>query len=167
MRILFAAAEADPFIKVGGLGDVAGSLPQAIQQYAARSNDLNLDIRLVIPFHNGIPFQKFGFQSMGEFQVVSGQKSIRAQAFQTDYSGLKVYLIGGEPVASSSQVYSMNAALDGEKFTFFSLAVLELIRFLDWQPDILHVNDWHTAIAAYALALRRPQDPLFQPIQSV
>ncbi len=50
-------------------------------------------------------------------------------------------------------MYSSNAALDGEKYTFFSLAALEMTRYLDWQPDIIHANDWHTALTAYALQM--------------
>jgi starch synthase len=59
--------------------------------------------------------------------------------------------------ATNSSVYSADQALDREKFTFFSLAALELIRHLDWQPDIIHANDWHTSLALYALRMRRSE----------
>jgi starch synthase len=79
---------------------------------------------------------------------------------------MPVYFINGASIASAPSVYSTDPAPDREKYTFFSLAALEMLRHLDWQPDILHANDWHTALALYALRSRRA-DPVLQHARTV
>jgi starch synthase len=74
-------------------------------------------------------------------------------------------LIAGAPFSLDNQVYSLDPAADGYKFTFFSLAALELARFLGWTPQVLHANDWHTAPAVYALNVRK--DPFFRETTTV
>ncbi len=80
---------------------------------------------------------------------------MQVQVFETTLDGMPVYFLGGEPIASSGSVYSSDASLDAEKYSFFSLAALELTRQLDWKPTIVHANDWHTALACYALLIKR------------
>ena len=155
LRVLFLASEADPFVKIGGLGDVAGSLPPAL-----KTVDDSIDVRLVIPFHGAIQRQAYKLRTVGVFDVPSAGGAIRAEALHIELDGLPVYLIAGAPIAPDAPVYSADPAQDGRKFTFFSLAALELARYLDWSPDVLHANDWHTAPAIYALARARGQDPL-------
>jgi starch synthase len=81
--------------------------------------------------------------------------------------GLKVYLIGGAPIDQGSGVYSSNLEADGYKYVFFSQAALSLPRILDWKPNILHANDWHTSAAIYSLALNRHLDPFFRQTTSL
>ncbi len=145
IKVLFLAAEAEPFIKIGGLGDVSGSLPPALHASG------NLDIRLVIPFHGAIQRQGFHFQRAAEFYVPSQDGPIRAEAFYTELDGLPVYLITGTPIPPEAPVYSQDYPTDGYKFTFFSLAALNLLEAIQWTPDILHANDWHTALSIYAI----------------
>ncbi len=168
LRVLFVAAEADPIIKVGGLGDVTGSLPRALQALRpVEALGYHLDVRLAIPFHSAIA-QKFkDIEPILSFEVPHPEGPIAAQAFLTKVGDLPVYMISGSPIPEDSPVYSLDAQKDGDKFTFFSLAVLELAHALDWPPDILHANDWHTAIAVYALALRRGEDPFFSGTRSI
>jgi starch synthase len=160
MKILFMAAEADPFVKMGGLGDVAGSLPQALRALSQKgkngepTSDGGADVRLVIPFHGVISRQDHVFRPAGSFSVPHPGGSIRAEAFETDLNGLPVYLISGPPIPKEAPVYSTDASVDGLKYTFFSLAALKLTQILGWAPDIIHANDWHTAPAIYALSLK-------------
>lgn len=156
MKILLLAAEADPFIKVGGLGDVAGSLPIALKATCG------MDVRLVIPFHGAIQRKAFDWKRIASFDVPKPGKPVRAEALETDVHGVPVYLITGAPIPADAPVYTSNAGADAYKFTFFSLAALELARQLDWTPDLIHANDWHTAPALYALYLRRDQDRFFK-----
>ncbi len=156
LKILFLAAEAEPFVKVGGLGDVAGSLPLTLK------TTCDLDIRLVIPFHGAIQRKAFHLKRLTSFQVPKPGRPIRAEALEADLHGLPVYLISGAPIHADAPVYTADPRLDGYKFTFFSLAALELTRLLDWSPDLVHANDWHTAPALYALYLRRDQDEFFK-----
>lgn len=169
LQVLFIAAEADPFIKVGGLGDVTGSLPPILRSLdPSQTGGQLLDVRLVIPFHGAISLPPENCQLLTTFTLPYGKRSLEVQAFQTHQNGVPVYLIAGEPIPPEAPVYSMNTAQDGEKYTFFSLAALELARKMDWQPDILHANDWHTAISVYMLNLLRSQrDSFFSNTHSV
>lgn len=152
INVLFLAAEAEPFIKVGGLGDVAGALPIAINRL---SNQLDsspkVDIRMVLPFHFAIKQRGFKPKLIGEFGVHNRKGIVKCQVYHDDHLGIPVYLLDGEPVDEKSPVYAPDPILDGFKFVFFSMAALGLPTFLDWRMDILHGNDWHTAAAIYAL----------------
>ena len=169
MNVLFMAAEADPLIKVGGLGDVAGSLPRAIRALTRSSDDksLELDIRLVIPFHPAIHSDVFTPHLVCEFPIHSTNGEIVVKAFSLDLDGFPVYLIGGTPIDQETAVYSLDLEADGYKYVFFSLATLELARKLNWKPDILHANDWHTASAVYSIGLHRLSDPFFSHISTL
>lgn len=156
LNILFIASEAAPFVKVGGLGDVSGSLPFAIARLPESP-----DIRMAIPLHKAIDRAKFKLKPVTSFEIEHEDGPIQADVFQTTLDGLTVYLIGGAPIAQADLVYTADTLADGEKFTFFSLAALELCRQLDWQPDILHAQDWHTAPAVYALKTIFKADPFF------
>ena len=160
INVLFMAAEAAPLVKVGGLGDVAGSLPVTLRKLGAPNwKGAKLDVRLILPFHDEINRQIREPRFVASFMVDHPGESLPAKAFITEVNGLPVYLIEGPPILPDMSVYSSNPLQDGEKYIFFSLAVLELIHTMDWRPHIVHANDWHTAAAIYGLALRKP-DPL-------
>jgi starch synthase len=161
IKILFLAAEADPFIKVGGLGDVAGSLPGALRALSPQ-----LDVRLCIPLHNNLKVDGFEIKPVASYSIMRGGQRVPVQVFETNYAGTPVYLVDGPPISSAQSVYSADMAIDGEKYTFFSLAALELIRHIRWQPGIIHANDWHTAPAVYALH-QRLADPHYAWIKSI
>jgi len=165
LRVLFLAAEAAPFVKVGGLGDVAGALPQYLRSLAMGSDqggsidkkfdDLKIDIRLVIPFHRAIRAEEFNAKFLMEFDIISSEGSIEAEVFWTTINNLPVYLISGPPISASEQIYSQDPAEEGFKYTFFSIASLKLVEELNWYPDIIHANDWHTSPAVYALSFNQ------------
>jgi len=155
IRVLFLAAEAEPFIKVGGLGDVGGALPAALNRVSMENPEIALDIRLVLPFHPTIQAEKHHIQWLFSFEVPTSKGSITAQAHTTTIDGLVVYLIASRHFNDELAVYSMDTSLDAEKYIFFSLAAIELARKLDWRPDILHANDWHTAASIYYLSLHQ------------
>ena len=159
IKVLFLAAEADPFVKVGGLGDVAGSLPRALRVLPPELTDnVGVDIRLVLPFHPVLRSKAVSLRSITPFPLKRDGEEILVEAFETTHAGLPVYFIGGGAIDSSGSVYSSNPETDGEKYTFFSLAALELIRQLDWHPDVVHANDWHTALTAYGLLVQHWQE---------
>ncbi len=160
LRVLFLAAEADPFFKVGGLGDVAGSLPPVLRR-------MGVDIRLVLPLHGGIRLQEYPLQEICKLDVNSLKGAIPVEVYTLEQTDLPVYFIGGGLISSESPVYTTDTRADGFKYTFFSLAALELCRFLDWSPDILHANDWHTAPAVYSLSVDRKDRPFFSTTASV
>jgi len=163
INILFLASEVEPFVKVGGLADVAGSLPLALR---ALPGEPRLDVRLALPLHRAIQADPANLIPGVEFSVSRGRINIPAQVLEDELGGMTVYFIAGGPISEAATVYSSDPTFDREKYTFFSLAALEMTRALGWRPDILHANDWHTALALYALRTRR-SDPFFTPLRSV
>ncbi len=151
INVLFLAAEAEPFVKVGGLGDVAGTLPRALR--ALSNDEIKLDVRLVLPRHSVI--RSDTLKAAGIYSIPRGQTEVPVEAFEGTLDGMPVYFLDGEPIRSSGSVYSSNSRLDSEKYVFFSMAALELPRQINWEPNIIHANDWHTALTAYGNLVRR------------
>src|SRR5574339_457038 len=151
INVLFLAAEAEPFVKVGGLGDVAGTLPCALR--ALSNDEIKIDVRLVLPLHSVIRAE--GMRAVSIYSIPRGESEVQVEASESTLDGVPVYFLDGDPIRASGSVYSSNNKLDAEKYVFFSLAALELPRQLNWQPDILHCNDWHTALAAYGNLVQR------------
>ncbi len=151
INVLFLAAEAEPFVKVGGLGDVAGTLPRALR--ALSNDEIKLDVRLVLPQHSAIRSESL--RAVGIYSIPRGKTELQVEAFEGVLEGMPVYFINGDPIRSSGSVYSSNNKLDAEKYAFFSLAALELPRQINWEPNIIHANDWHTALAAYGNLVKR------------
>jgi len=151
INVLFLAAEADPFVKVGGLGDVAGSLPRALR--ALSNEDIKLDVRLVLPYHPVVKADNLKPLSM--FSIPRGDSEVEVEAFEGSLNGMPVYFINGDAIRANGSVYSVDPKLDAEKYTFFSLAALELPRQINWSPDVVHANDWHTALSVYGSLTKR------------
>ena len=169
LNILFIAAESRPFVTVGGLGEVAYSLVRAI---SALPNTLtqpyDVHIRLALPFYAVIDRDNLNLESLASFEIPTSTGTIRATAYEVHVNGITVYLIQGSPIPNETgPIYAMDAALDGHKFVFFSIAALELARRIGWQPHILHANDWHTAPAVYAVYIKRQHDPFYQSIKTL
>jgi len=154
INVLFLAAEAEPFVKVGGLGDVSGTLPRALR--ALSTDELKIDVRLVLPMHSVI--KEESLKPVGIYSIPRGKTEVQVEAFEGVLEGMPVYFINGEPIRASGSVYSSNNKLDAEKYAFFSLAALELPRHLNWNPNVIHANDWHTALAAYGNLVKRWED---------
>ncbi|NIW46235.1 MAG: glycosyltransferase [candidate division Zixibacteria bacterium] len=162
LKVLFLSAEAEPFVKIGGLADVAGALPQALTALPEKP-----DIRLVLPFYPRIKRKQLTVEAVASFQIPHENGPIQADVVLTWQGGLPVYLIGGTPVEETELIYSSDVFADGHKFTFFSLAALELCKILDWQPDLIHAQDWHTACAVYAIKTRYADDSFYQDMPTL
>ena len=157
LKVLFLAAEAIPFVKIGGLGDVAGSLPPALRSISilhdinGREVEYELDVRLVLPYHGAVHQQDYPIQSILKFRVPCKGESILSEGLTFHHDGLPVYFIRSPMIPIDAPVYSGLDQADGEKYGYFSIAALQFVRALNWKPDIIHANDWHTAVAVYAL----------------
>ena len=140
LKILYLAAEAVPFAKVGGLADVAGSLPRAIRA-------LGHDVRLMIPRYGTIRSSQFDLKRIGEpfpIPLGPGEEYINLVG-STTADDMPVYLIWNEAYFSSrDRVYGFED--DAQRFAVFGQASLVALKLLDWQPDVIHANDWHTGI---------------------
>jgi len=154
INVLFLAAEAEPFVKVGGLGDVAGTLPRALR--ALSNDEIKIDVRMVLPQHTAIKAENL--KPVSIYSIPRGKSEIEVEAFEGTLDGMPVYFINGDPIRASGSVYSSNNKLDAEKYVFFSLAALELPRQINWTPNVIHCNDWHTALAAYGNLVKRWED---------
>ncbi|MDK2981494.1 MAG: starch synthase [Chloroflexota bacterium] len=167
LKVLFLASEAEPFFKVGGLGDYAGSLPAALAA-TAEKNGQPLDIRVGLPFHQTINADTSVFSKVTDLKVPKKKGSAKGSVFTHTYNGVPHYFIRRAGRAGGfSKVYSTSPVQDARKYVFFSLASLELTRLLDWQPDVLHANDWHTAVAVDHLQRSLRQQPFFNRTRSL
>ncbi len=140
MNILYAASEAAPFIATGGLADVAGSLPKALcsQQHCCR---------VVIPLYSSIkPELRAKMKFLCNFYVPLGWRNQYCGVFEATQNGVKYYFIDNEYYFKrDGGIYGFYD--DAERFAFFSKAICEMIQYIDFFPDILHCNDWQTAMA--------------------
>ncbi len=142
MRVLFLAAEAAPFVKVGGLGDVAGSLPPALRR-------LGVDVRLALPLHPVMRDRLPALGGGGGVRVSLGDEVYPVQTWEADHQGTPVFLLEAEPLNQPPQVYAPDASLDVRKYAFFSRAALRLAEAQNWPPQVVHAHDWHTALGVY------------------
>lgn len=160
MRVLFATTEVAPLVKVGGLGDFVGSLPKALRE-------LGVDARVAIPAHAGALSRVREPKRVARFPIDHRDGPLTAEVFEAELEGVPLYLVGGPPIAPEGITYTGRMDEEGRRFAFFSLAIVELLDRVDWQPDVLHANDWHTAIAPARLRERRTAEPRLARVASV
>ena len=157
MRILMVAAEASPLIKIGGLGDVAGVLPKAIKDLHPSS----IDMRVILPYHQVLQEKHLKTRELGSFKLTVPDGQLPCQLFVFEAAEIPIYLVSNAYIDKDPCVYSGKPADDAMKYMSFSMAVLEAARFLDWKFDVLHANDWHTAVSLHLLKALRKTDPFF------
>lgn len=159
MKVLFVASEAHPFIKTGGLGDVMGSLPKSLVK-------LGVDVRVVIPKYKGIKEElKEKLEFVKWFTVSVGWRNQYCGVFQYQYKGVIYYFIDNEYYFNRDGLYGYFD--DGERFAFFNRAVLEFIKQVDWQPDLINCNDWQTGMVPVLLNLEYKRDEFYSKIKTV
>src|SRR6185369_11117160 len=146
LSILFAAAEAAPFAKEGGLGDVVGALPK----YLAR---LGHDVRVVIPRYWCVDHEKYGLRLLPGTLVVPmgiiGHMYCGVYEGRLPGSDVPIYFLEHEDFFGRSGLYQQDGQgyMDNDnRFVFLSKAALELCKMLDFHPDVVHAHDWHTGI---------------------
>ena len=138
MKILYAASEALPYIASGGLADVAGSLPRAL-------NEAGHDCRVVMPLYSGIKWElRESLAYMTNFFVPVAWRNQYCGVFKGVRNGVTYYLLDNEYYFKRNGIYGHYD--DAERFTFFSRAILEMLKHIDFKPDILNCNDWQTAL---------------------
>lgn len=168
INVLFIASEADPLIKVGGLGDVAGSLPLALKKLtAARETVSDIDIRLALPYYGQLKKTSLSPQKVGSFSLPTQDKPLLVTVYSTDLNGIPLYFVDSDLMEPEAPVYGTDFKADAKKFISFSLACLQLPKLLNWRLDILHANDWHTAVAVHQLPLLAKTEPTLQNVRSI
>lgn len=159
MKILYATSEAAPFVKTGGLGDVAGSLPITLKQKG-------VDARVILPLYRCID-QKYKdmMTYITHIYIDMGWRKQYAGVFSMDFKGTIYYFVDNEFYFNGDKPYD-HIHLDCEKFIFFSKAVLSLLPSLDFCPDVINCNDWQTGPIPVFLDTFR-DNPFFQNIRTV
>ncbi len=158
--ILFTAFEAAPFSKTGGLGDVAGSLPYYV-------NSRKFDIRVVLPKLSAIPEEFTSeMEFLCDFNVQLGWRNQYCGLYKLVRDGLTFYFLDNEYYFKRANIYGEFD--DGERVAFFSKAVLDAIPHLEgFRPDIIHANDWHTAMVPVFLRECYMKKRLYSRIRTV
>ncbi len=159
--VVFASAEAAPFVKTGGLGDVAGSLPSAL-------NAAGADVIVMVPKYATIPDEyKAQMEHVGEFYVPLGWRNEYCGLERLVHDGVTYVFIDNERYFGRSYPYGFFD--DGERFAYFSKAVCESLRYLPdgFTCDILHCNDWHTALAPVFLREFYQGLPVYENVKCV
>jgi starch synthase len=166
LNILLVSSECVPFAKTGGLGDVTGALPQFLQK-------LGHNIIVVIPFYSFIDKKKHVFNVIiDKMNVKMGYENINCSVHKTTMpENVPVYFIDYEPFFGRSNIYHDNNFNDypdnPKRFSFLSKAALLLCHELNFIPNIVHANDWHTAILPAYLKKIYKDDPVFSNTASV
>lgn len=145
MKILFASAEVAPFSKAGGLSDVVGSLPKALEKDA--------EIAIFTPLHGCIDQQKWGIKELenSEMWITFGTSPQKFKLFMTKLpnTNINVFFVQNDWYFSCfKEVYPrwLDTRYEHERYVAFSLATLEYAKQLNFRADIIHSNDWHTAM---------------------
>lgn len=163
-KILLVASEAIPFVKTGGLADVCGALPKHLK---VRGHD----VRLVLPRYWSVDRSKLKLDTViSPMGVDMGNQQVWCEAFQTEWKGISVYFIEHEGYFGREGIYDdgKNEYSDNaERYGFFCKAALQLCHDLNFQPDIVHCNDWQTALIPAYLKDGRRQDSFFSETASV
>ncbi len=159
MKVLFATSEACPFAKSGGLADVCGALPKALRKRM-------IGARVILPLYSSIGEE---FRNKMTFVCnITVPVSWRIQycgVFEAHENGVIYYFIDNEYYFKRSGLYGYYD--DAERFTFFSRAVLEVIPHIGFKPDIIHCNDWQTALIPVFLSEMYKNDPFYADIKTV
>jgi starch synthase len=154
LKILLLAAEVVPFAKTGGLADVAGSLPKAIRA-------LGHDVRLSMPRYGRVSTEKFNLkEALPPFPVPLDDSRESTRILEGAIGqDVPVYFVDNARLYDREGIYMYPD--DAERFTFWCRASLEMLRHLEWQPDIIHCHDWHTAIIPNWMKTIYANDPFF------
>lgn len=159
MKVLYAASEALPFMASGGLGDVAGSLPQALRKRL-------IGCRIVMPLYDTIRQElKDTLRFITHISVPVAWRRQYCGIFEAKHNGVIYYLLDNQYYFKRDTIYGHYD--DAERFAFFSRAILEIIPYIDFKPDIIHCNDWQTALTPVYYSAMYANSPGYENIKTV
>lgn len=153
MSILFAASECTPFIKTGGLADVIGSLPQTLKQKE------KMEVRVILPLYDEIgEVWKDQMEYQISFDVHLGWRRQEAHLYSLKHRGVIYYFVSNDYYFTRKGIYGYYD--DGERFVFFSHAIMEALKHIDFRPSVLHAHDWQTGMAVALANIASPIENL-------
>lgn len=159
LKVLYVASEAVPFVKTGGLADVAGSLPKELKQKG-------VDVRVVMPKYSGIKEEyRNNMEHIydGEINVAWRKKYLGIDKY--DYKDVPFYFVDNQEYFYREGYYGYPD--DVERFTFFCRAVLAMLPHIDFWPDVIHMNDWQTGLISVYLKLEHNEDTRYNKIKTI
>jgi starch synthase len=159
MRICYVSSEAAPFVKTGGLGDVAGSLPKALA-------DKGHEVAVVLPLYSAISSDwRSKMTYLKNTYVQLAWRNQYCGIFRLKLDGVTYYFLDNEYYYARYQIYGEYD--DAERFAFFSKAALQLLGEIDWRPDIINCNDWQSALVPVYYNLEFCHSPFYAGIKTV
>ncbi len=161
LKVLFAAREAAPFVKEGGLGDVVGSLPKALVGQG-------IDVRLILPLYRAIDRKKYKLKKrLSGVRVWGGFAVRRTNLWEGVIPGTRipVYFVDFPPYFDRAKLEGYRD--DKKRFAFFSTAILTLLKTLDFRPDVIHAHDWQVGFLPLQLQQLAKEDPFFRDVATV
>ena len=161
-RVLFAVSEVAPFVTTGGMGQVVSALPETLMRITKK-----LDVRVIAPLYQHVR-QQFGagMTFAGSVQVSLAWRSQYCGVYQVERDGVIYYFIDNEQYFDREGVYGYFD--DGERFAFFSKAVLAVLELIDFVPDVIHAHDWQTAlIPIYLKTIYAEKYPLIRSVFTI
>ena len=160
MKVLYVTSECVPFIKTGGLADVAGSLPIELNRQGA-------DVRVVLPKYRCIDwYWRERMTHVTDFPVLFGFGSMYCGVETLVDNGVTYYFIDNEEMFSVDSIYG-DGMQEGYRFAFFCRAVAEMLRHIDFAPDVLHLNDWQAGLIAAMVRTQYAGDARFGAMRIV
>lgn len=172
LNLLFISSEVDPFAKTGGLADVSGALPKAIKS-------LDHEIRVIMPRYGSINERKGKLHEMmrlKDFNIPVGSKTFHANVkssfLTSDHHKVQIYFLDNPTLFGRSGLYvhpdtKKDYSDNDERFIFFSRGVLEVLKKLGWQPDVIHCNEWQTGLVPAYLKTLYKDDPFYRDTRTV
>ena len=160
MKILFAASECIPFVKTGGLADVVGALPRELLKAGE-------DVRVILPLYKAIDQSwRDQMEHVLYFYINLGWRRQYVGIMKLVYSGITFYFVDNEQYFGRDYIYGMGGD-EGERFAYYSRAVLEALTKIDFIPDVIHCHDWQTGLIPILLKAQYKHLELYRNIRTV
>lgn len=161
-KILYVGSECMPFAATGGLGDVIGSLPEAVKGYMGDASD----IRVVLPLYEKVS-QEWRSQMKEEavFTVRLGWRNQYCGILSLEKNGVTYYFVDNEYYFKREELYGYGD--DGERFAFFSMAAVQMLGEIGFCPDVIHANDWQSALSVVYYNLFFKESDGYENIKTV
>lgn len=157
-QVLYVTAECAPFVKAGGLGDVAASLPAAVR---------GCNVRVVMPYYSCLHDEHADFRFLASFYVDFEGGHRRVRLYHGERNDVSYYLLQAPDYFTCKTPYEGEWGVETRRFAFFACALMATLPALGYQPDVIHLNDWHTGPIAAMVYYRRRHDAFFANIRTV
>ena len=162
VKVLFCISEAQPYCATGGLGEVGGSLPKAFGKYC----EGDVDIRVMVPLYQVVASEvRKKMKFLGHTNVNIYSQSEYCGVFELREHGIVYYFLDNERFFKRDMLYGFDD--DNQRFAFFSKACLDTFGLTGFIPDIIHANDWHTALSVVYLKTIYAEHKVFSKVKSV